>query len=586
MKEKLIKNILQAIDQIDVNGDSLAKDIDTVVLERTKSKEHGDFACNIAMKLAKKAKCPPRQLAEKIIERLDQAKEITKVEIAGPGFINFYLVDDVKSKVIDDILSQQTAYGQVDIGQGQKVNLEFVSANPTGPLHVGHGRGAAYGSAVANLLTWTGYDVVREYYVNDAGRQMDILALSTWLRYLELSQVAITFPSNAYKGDYVKTIAEALKREKGDALVKSAEEIFVGVSADAGVEGGDKERHVDDLIARAKQLLDQNFAFVHQFGLAAILVDIQHDLSEFGVEMDCWFSEKQLVCDGAIAGALAKLDQQGLIYEKDGAKWFRSSQLGDEKDRVLVRENGQSTYFASDVAYLLNKFNRGCEQLIVVLGADHHGYVPRLRSIMQSFEFDQDKLTIPLVQFAVLYRGTEQVQMSTRSGSFVTLRELREEVGTDATRFFYLMRKCEQHLDFDLDLAKSNSNENPVYYIQYAHARICSIWRQLEQQSWAFDQSLGLDNKALLEGELEGKIIDHLAKFEDTLVLCTQKLEPHLLVYYCRELANYFHSYYNSQQVLVDDDRIRNARLCLMQAVKQVLTNAFKLLGITLPQEM
>ncbi|HLA75271.1 MAG TPA: arginine--tRNA ligase, partial [Gammaproteobacteria bacterium] len=455
-------------------------------IERTRDKQHGDFASTVALALAKQAGRKPRELAELIAARVTISDKLSKVEIAGPGFINFFLAPGAFQTVVTDILDAAASYGQSALGQGQAVQVEFVSANPNGPLHVGHGRGAAIGSSVANLLAAVGFKVQREYYVNDAGRQMDILATSVWLRYLELCGEIIVFPSNGYQGDYVYDIARGLQQQHGQSLRHAMDQVMHGLPADAAADGsGDKEEHIDALIARAKALLGEpGYRQVFAAGLNTILADIRNDLEEFGVHYDNWFSERSLMETGLVNKAVERLKSSGDLYEQDGAWWFRSTTYGDEKDRVVVRENGQYTYFASDIAYHLGKLERGFARIINVWGADHHGYVPRVKAALTALGCDAAKLDVLLVQFAILYRGTERAQMSTRSGEFVTLRELRQEVGNDAARFFYVMRKSDQHLDFDLELAKSRSNENPVFYVQYAHARICSVFRQGQERGF------------------------------------------------------------------------------------------------------
>lgn len=555
-------------------------------LERTKHKDHGDFASNVALMLAKPLSKNPRELAELIIETMVLPAEIEKVEIAGPGFINFFLAAGTQQSVINAILFENGNYGRCDLGRGQRVNVEFVSSNPTGPLHVGHGRGAAYGSVLSNILAFAGFDVDREYYVNDAGRQMAILATSLWLRYLALCGESIAFPSNGYQGDYVIDIAKDLLKQQGERFKRDALAVFDSVPADEMDGQGDKEAHIDGLIANAKKLLGDDFEIIHQTVLQAILSDIQQDLTEFKVEYQNWFSEKQLETQGEIQAALDRLQQGGYLYQKDGATWFKSTEFGDDKDRVVVRENGQTTYFASDAAYLLDKVNRGYDKIVYVFGADHHGYVARLRALLQAFGFDDAMLIVPLVQFAILYRRGKKVSMSTRGGEFVTLRTLREEVGTDAARYFYVMRKADQHLDFDLDLAKSQSSDNPVYYIQYAHARICSVFRQLMEQGLTHELDQGLANVAVLTSEHECALLNLLTKFPDIIVRAAQHYDPHILAHYLQELANAFHSYYNAQKFIIDDANIRDARLTLLLAVKQVIGNALTLLGISTPEKM
>jgi len=488
--------------------------------------------------------------------------------------------------VVNTVLEQGENYGRSTVGNGRAVQVEFVSANPTGPLHVGHGRGAAYGATVADLLQAVGYQVHREYYVNDAGRQMDILAASVWLRYLELCGETVVFPSNGYKGDYVWDIAATLHRSRGTELHHPIAAVMEGVPPDAPA-GGDKEAHIDALIGRARALLGPaRYREVFDLGLETILADIRDDLGAFGVTYEEWFSERSLTESGAVDRAIERLRDSGHVYEREGALWFRSTDYGDEKDRVVVRENGQKTYFASDIAYHMDKLERGFELVIDVWGADHHGYVPRVKAALAAIGDDPSRLDVLLVQFAILYRGGEKVQMSTRSGEFVTLRELREEVGNDAARFFYVLRKCEQHMDFDLDLAKSQSNDNPVYYIQYAHARICSVMRQREEKGLPRDEEAGRRNLCLLEEEHEQSLLNTLSQYPEVLEAAALSHEPHQLAHYLRELANDFHTYYNAHQFLVEDAGLRDARLNLCLATRQVLRNGLRLLGVAAPETM
>jgi arginyl-tRNA synthetase len=476
------------------------------------------------------------------------------------------------------VLQQRHAYGRVDIGGGRKVQVEFVSANPTGPLHVGHGRGAAYGASLASLLEAAGFAVTREYYVNDAGRQMDILVLSTWLRYVEIAGARLEFPANAYQGDYVRDMARQIFEAHGKRYLHPVESMM----RDAPPAQSDPEARLDYLIASAKRVLGPDYDYVHDFVLAEQLGDCRKDLQEFGVTFDSWFSEKSLFDSGLVVRAVEQLQASGHVYRKDGARWFRSTVFGDEKDRVVQRDNGQFTYFASDIAYHLNKFQRGFDLLVNVWGADHHGYIARVKGALQALRLDPAQLTIALVQFAVLYRDGKKVSMSTRAGEFVTLRELRSEVGNDAARFFYVLRKSDQHLDFDLDLAKSQSNDNPVYYIQYAHARVCSV---LEQ--WGGDASTLVNaDPGPLVGEQELEILQKLLDYPETIESAARDLAPHQLAFYLKELAAAFHSYYNSTRVLVDDESIRLARLALANAVRQVLANGLAILGVSAPEKM
>jgi arginyl-tRNA synthetase len=586
MKHQLEALVASAIEQLKNNGD-LSAELDVkVTVERTRDRNHGDFACNVALMLAKIAKRKPRELAEQIVAALGASTEISKVEIAGPGFINFFLTPTAYQKVIHDILDQGKQFGLSNIGEGRPVQVEFVSANPTGPLHVGHGRGAAYGATVANLLQAIGYKVHREYYVNDAGRQMDILAASVWLRYLERCGEAITFPSNGYKGDYVSDIAEALHKIHADSLQHPAADVFSNVPADEP-QGGDKETHIDRLVQNSKELLGHKaYRQVFDLGLNTVLNDIREDLEEFGVIYDDWYSERTLTENNSVSRAIERLRESGHVYEKEGAWWFRSSDFGDEKDRVVMRENGQTTYFASDIAYHMDKLERGYDRVIDIWGADHHGYVPRVKAALEALGDDASKLDVLLVQFAILYRDGKRVQMSTRSGSFVTLRELREEVGNDAARFFYVMRRCEQHMDFDLDLAKSQSNDNPVYYIQYAHARVCSVLRQMEEKNLSHNVEHGASNLHLLHEPHEENLMVSLSRYPEIIEAAAITHEPHQVVHYLRDLANEFHTYYNAHQFIADDEKLRDARLNLILATRQVINSGLKLLGVSAPESM
>lgn len=589
MKRHLLELLQIAVTALQKDNTLPMEGAPVIQLERTRDTQHGEFSSNIAMLFAKAARRKPREVAELIKARLPEASEkIAKIEIAGPGFINFHLSQKAYRDVILDILEAGEAYGHSSVGDARHVMVEFVSANPNGPLHVGHGRGAAYGAVVADLLAAVGFKVHREYYINDAGRQMDILCVSVWLRYLELGGEKFTFPRNGYKGDYVYDIAATLRREHGPKFHHSAAPVFQDQPQDEQDDGsGDKDAHIDGLIARARQLLGKDgYRVVFDAGLNTMLADIRGDLQEFGVVYENWFSERTLFASGAVKKVIARLRARNYVYEKDGALWFRSTDFGDEKDRVLVRENGQETYFASDIAYHADKLERGFAGVIDVWGADHHGYVPRIKAAMQALGDDPAKLDVLLVQFAILYRGGEKAQMSTRAGQFVTLRELRKEVGNDAARFFYVMRKSDQHLDFDLDLAKSQSADNPVYYIQYAHARMCSVLRQLSEKGWAYDKSHGLQNLHLLTEEHEHMLLRSLGRFPEVVETAALQHEPHQLAHYLRDLANDFHAYYNSHQFLVPEMPLRNARLSLTLAAQRVINNGLHLLGVSAPEVM
>lgn len=585
MKQTIEALILQAVETLKTSGILDINTLPMITIERCRDPQHGDFATNVALILAKPAKTNPRQLAEKILAALPANEAIINVELAGPGFINFFINPAAQYAVIPKIHELGRDFGLSAVGAGKKVQVEFVSANPTGPLHVGHGRGAAYGSVVADLLQAVGFEVHREYYVNDAGRQMDILATSVWIRYLEECGEVLPFPSNAYRGDYVREIAADIHKKSGDNYRRPIAAVLENLPADEP-QGGDKELYIDALIDRAKTLLGSLYREVFQTGLKTILQDIEADLSEFGVNYQLWFSEQQLMDDGSVEKALNRLREGGYLYEQDGATWFASSQLGDEKDRVVIRENGQYTYFASDIAYHHHKLERGFDQIIDIWGADHHGYIPRVRAAIRALGADDSKLTVLLVQFASLYRGDEKVSMSTRSGEFVTLRQLRNEVGKDAARFFYAIRRSEQHLDFDLKLATSKTNENPVFYVQYAHARVCSVLRQLDEKSLARNSQLGMENLTRLTEEHEIALLSTLSRYPEALEKAALQYEPHQLIHYLRDLAHEFHTYYNAHQFLVDDAPLRDARLNLVCAVKQVLANGLGLLAISIPETM
>ena len=583
MKEQIQSLIGEALSRLKAQQQLPAEFDPKILVTPSKDKAQGDFASNIALMGAKPAGKPPRELAGQILDALPEAEWLERVEIAGPGFINFFLRSGYNQSVVSRVLEQGETYGRSNAGAGHWVQVEFVSANPTGPLHVGHGRGAAYGATLANLLEAAGYEVQREYYVNDAGRQMDILATSVWLRYLDLAGETIEFPSNGYQGDYVWDIAATLHREHGDDYRAAAKDVFSGVHADAPE--GDKEKHIDDLIANARRLLgEEKYRFVFDLALNTLVEVIRKDLEQFGVTYDEWFSERRLTEQGLVDRAIETLQEKGHVYEREGALWFRSTAFGDEKDRVVRRDNGQTTYFASDIAYHMNKFDRGFDEVINVWGADHHGYIARVKAALQALDYPADKLEILLVQFANLYENGEMVPMSTRSGEFVTLRELREDVGKDAARFFYVMRKAEQHMDFDLDLARQESSDNPVYYVQYAHARVCSVERQCAEQDIAIE--LGRAELEKLDNTHEQALLKLLALYPERLQAAAQRREPHLLVNVLRELAHAFHSWYNAHKFIVEDEGLRNARLALAFATRQVIRNGLELLGVNAPERM
>ena len=552
-------------------------------VERTRDPRHGDFSTNIAMRLAKSVGRKPREIAQSIIDALPDSELVDKVEIAGPGFINFHVSDAAFHRELACILEYGSNYGRQEVRETPKILLEFVSANPTGPLHVGHGRHASYGATLGNLLEAAGYQVYREYYVNDAGRQMDILGVSVWVRMLEDAGEPVSFPEAGYKGDYIRQIAANIDKRGIPGV--SAADVYAGLPPD-GTEREDKETFVGALIDRAIDLLGQKtFDRIRRQSLEPILDDIKDDLADFGVTFDNWFSERSLA-DGLIDDALAVLKERRMLYEKEGNTWFRATDYGDEKDRVVVRSNGKTTYFASDIAYHYGKRQRGYDHLIDVLGSDHHGYVPRVRAGLEAMGYAGDSIEVPLMQFVTLYRGGEKMQMSTRSGEFVTLRQLREEVGNDAARFFYVMRSNDQHLDFDLELAKSRSNDNPVYYIQYAHARVASVFRQLEEKSYRYDQQKGIAAFTRLIESHEKALMSSLSRFPEIIELAANNRAPQHLVHYLRDLANELHSYYNAHQFIVDDDNLRNARLALIDATRLVIASGLGIIGVSAPDTM
>jgi arginyl-tRNA synthetase len=583
MKELIEQHLATAVGQYLSENDLQLEAKPAVEVERVKDVRHGDFATNIAMILAKPLAKPPRTIAEGIVSCLSGFSHLEKTEIAGPGFINFYLSRDAYLQVIADILESGEAYGRSGQGENKKILLEYISTNPTGPLHIGHGRHAAYGSVLANLLLTTGHDVTREYYVNDAGRQMDIVAASVWLRYLQLqSEHEVPYPDNAYHGQYIVKIAERLYTQHPNLPLPDFNQLLSTIHGH-----NDEDKKLDLIIAQAKKTLKHDYSeTVFNDALDEILTEIKQDLEDFGVSFDNWFSEQSLIGNGEVDECISKLESAGAVYEQDGAKWFRSSSYGDEKDRVVVKDNGQTTYFASDIAYHINKYERGYDEIINLWGADHHGYIARIKGALSALGRDPDKLKILMVQFATLSKGKEKLSMSTRSGEYVTLRQLREEVGNNATHFFYVMRKAEQHLDFDLELAKSESNDNPVYYIQYAHARICSVFKQMSERGMIYDIKQGLGCLSRLDTEQELELVKSLSRYGEIVLSAAINYEPHSLSFYLRELANEFHGYYNSYQFLVDNDELRSARLCLISATRQVIKNGLDLLGVSAPEEM
>jgi arginyl-tRNA synthetase len=554
MKQKIKNLILLAVRSAHQKGDLPSDDIVETEVDEPKAEAHGDFSTNIAMVMASVQKMPPRKIAEVITRHIEDPEGILeKSEIAGPGFINFFLKPAVWHPVLREIHEADTRYGATDIGKGQKFQVEFVSSNPTGPLHVGHGRGAAIGDAVANILSFCGYDVQKEYYINDSGRQIHTLGQSVFLRYQEMLGQKVKFPDECYQGDYIRDLAAEIKSQKGDALLGQPEEEALMICA--------------------------------RFAAGKILDGIRDDLKLFGVEFDCWFSEQSLYDSGRVDQILDIFRNQGIIYEKDGALWFKTSDFGDEKDRVVVKNNGETTYFASDIAYHQDKYDRGFERVVDVWGADHHGYIPRMKAAVEASGHRRDQFDVILVQLVNLLRAGEPVAMSTRAGKFETLKDVINEVGRDAARFIFLTRHYESALDFDLEVAKQKSNDNPVYYVQYVHARISSIVRKGNEQGTC---EVSWDDKAvarLIEPE-EIDLIKTLARYPDVLAGSAKSMEPHRVTYYLMDLASAFHAYYNKHRVLTDDPQLRCGRLNLVLAVQKVIRNGLTLLGVSAPDTM
>ena len=560
-------------------------------LGRCKNPAHGDYSSNVAMQYAKTFQMNPRQFAEALIAALPAHPGIAAVEIAGPGFINIRLASGSDSAVLETIVREGAAYGRHQAEHPQKILLEFVSANPTGPLHVGHGRGAAYGATLANILRANGHHVDNEYYVNDAGRQMDILALSVYWRYMQICGSDRTLPQGIYQGDYVVDIAREHYARYGDKHYRAPETWVPAHPAEwseAAIDNGERDAWIDAAIAALKNTLGEaDYRAVFDAGLDAEVADIRADLQEFGVTFNRWYSERSLFTDGRIHEMLDVLRARGYLYEKDGAQWFRASDFGDEKDRVVVRENGITTYFASDIAYHYDKYQRGYDRMIDIFGADHHGYMARVRASLAALGLEPEKLDITLVQFAVLYKDGAKMQMSTRSGQFVTLRDLRAQVGSDAARFFYVMRKPEQHLDFDLDLATSHSKDNPYYYVQYAHARTSRVLERAQEEGVSFDAQTALAQREHLTEPEEKALLRELARYPDTIAAAGAQMAGHLIVNYLKDLAGAWHQYYDAgHKVLHEDAALRDARLLLTHAVRQVLRNGLDIIGVAARERM
>ncbi len=581
MKEKIQQSLKGILSNLYGSSD-IDLDQYEINLQDNKDKEHGDLASNIALILANPLKKNPKDIANEVIQQFVIDEDVLKVEVAGPGFINFFLSKNSHGEVLKTILSEKEKYGKI-MPQNKSVLIEYVSSNPTGPLHVGHGRGAVFGSVLSSLLKEAGFEVDEEYYINDFGRQMNILSISLWIRYAQLFDNQIQMIKNGYQGGYLKVIAEKLKKNKGKEFVINSEiTLNIFDSKDK-----DDEQFTDHIIDALKSELGNNFNFLRDFALQEIIFQIKEDLSNFGVNHNKWFSESSLYQNdnesmNMVEETIENLQSNGFVYQKDDAIWFKSCDFGDDKDRVLKRGNGEYTYFASDVAYHLDKYERGYDRIINIWGSDHHGYIPRVRAAMEASQKDKDKLEVVFIQFANLIREGKKVTMSTRSGEFITLNELIEEVSTEAARFFYINRKADQHLDFDLDLAKEQSKNNPLYYIQYAHARICSVLRKANTNN----DELKKSNLELLDSDREVELQKMLKQYPAVIERAALSSEPHLICYYLRDLASSFHSYYNSEKFLIKDENLMRSRLFLLCGVKQVVHNGLSILGINAPEEM
>ena len=580
MKDNIKKTLSEILEDLYSQVEPEIKNL-KISIQDNKEKEHGDLATNIAMVLAKPLKKNPKEIAEEIKQNFVLDEKIIKIEVAGPGFLNFFLSKDSHGEILEQIQKENKDFGKSGSKQS-KVLIEYVSSNPTGPLHVGHGRGAVFGSVLSSLLEEAGFEVDQEYYVNDFGRQMNILAASVWIRYCQLFSSEIKMMQQGYQGDYLLPVAKKLKDEKSDSLFKIEESLIEKLNSE-----DQDDEFTDQLVESLRVILKEEFQYIREFALSEILHLIKADLEQCGVHHNAWFSESSLYgndgnTDSKVDGSIEELKSRGFIYEEGGAIWFKSSSLGDDKDRVLKRGNGEYTYFASDVAYHLDKYDRGYDRVINVWGSDHHGYLPRVRAAMDACDRDINKLEVIFIQFANLVKGGKKVSMSTRSGDFITLNELMNEVTTEAARFFYINRKADQHLEFDLDLAKEQSKDNPLYYIQYAHARICSVLRKAENEFEDFD-SVEL---ALLGSEKEIEILKLLRQYPQLIERSAKAGEPHLLCYFLRDLSGVFHSYYNSEKFLIEDKELMTSRLFLLKGVKQVIANGLRVLGIKAPEEM
>ena len=583
MQQKIINQLTLIVDELIKNSD-VGDVYYKIRLQENKDKEHGDYASNIAMMLAKDLSENPKNLAEQISKDFPLDDDILKVEVAGPGFINFFVSEATHAEILKNIDSEKGKYGHSKEKRG-KVLIEYVSSNPTGPLHVGHGRGAVFGSVLASLLKAAGHEVDEEYYVNDYGRQMSILSVSVWLRYLQNSSKNISMSALGYQGDYIKLIAQELFKKNKDKYLLSDNdhENILPI-----LELQKDEKDIDSLISFMQETLGERFSEIRSFALDNMLNIIKSDLINFGVKHNLWFFESSLYIEekgkpSKVDKGISDLSSNDFVYEKDSAIWFKSSKLKDDKDRVLQRSNGDHTYFSSDVAYHLDKYNRSYDRIINIWGSDHHGYLPRVKAAMEASGRDTNKLEVVFIQFANLVRNGEKISMSTRSGDFITLNELMNEVTPEAARFFYINRKADQHLEFDLELAKEQSKDNPLYYIQYAHARICSVFNKVE---YDLEENHKNVNLSLLNTEKEIEIQKHLASFPSLIEKAAKSNDPHLICYYLKDLASLFHSYYNSEKFIIEDSSLMISRMFLLKGVKQVIFNGLEILGVSSPEAM
>jgi len=587
MKELLVKLLNNALKNLEkIENIDLAKI--KVEIKKNKQKDHGDYSTNLAMIIAKKLSKPPLEVAELLVKETIKEKSIQQIKIAEPGFINFFIQEDSYLEILKKINKEKENFGKIKPGSKEKILIEYVSSNPTGPLHVGHGRGAAFGSVLSNILRARGFCVDEEYYVNDRGRQTEILALSVWVRYIQIFENQIPFPKGCYQGNYIYEIAKEVHDLYGEKYILK-NNLLIELSQ--ALTDKNQEEDLDLLINLIRAKLKKKFLELSEFSLKFILEGIKEDLNCFGVKQNLWFKETSLFSKtrkdpSLMDKSMSKLEEGGFIYEKEGASWFRSSDFKDDKDRVVRRGNSQTTYFASDIAYHLNKYQRGYKKIINIWGADHHGYLPRVSAAIKALGEDVKKLDVVFIQFANLLREGEKISMSTRGGEFVTLKELMEEVTPEAARFFFINRKGEQHLDFDLDLAKKQNQENPLYYIQYAHARICSLFQKLNVEKKSYKERIAIENLNNLNDGLEIEMMKILSQYSEVIAKSAKNYEPHLICYYLRELASSFHSYYNNQKILVENPRELQPKLFMLFAIRQVIFNGLTILGISSPTSM